>query len=659
MNNMLLEYKERKNHILGIYDKLAEFPFVQNELTKTIINNDINQMRQMLENEEFIISVCGVMKAGKSSFLNHLIFGDKEVLPVDSTPCTAKLTKITYGEKDSIRVHFYTQKEWDELKILKYNDDVDSEVKSYYDEFLKSSVEDAAQSGIYYNEFIQEDRMIKSFEGFDELDNYSSKSGLYAPFVSFIEIIADREILKGVTIVDTPGINDRNLLRAKVTLDWINKSNAIIMLMYANTPLSAVDYQFIDQNLAGIPSDKILLTLSKIDLIEGGVDEVKAYITDNIINDKGLKERGLLKDREVYSISTMASLINYKLESGISLTENDEFYRDNMLASIVEESGGFPELIDGINKFLMKDKAATILLNAEHKIKNIIDEQIVVVKQLIELEYSSKRALEKSHEEIELEIEKIKKFLDKLEVIKSDHASKLKDLNRRKTNKVGTYTVYNDIIEKYEKWYKEKSVSEIVYETSGFIYKELGKCIPNILNSILDESYKSAIDQINDITVETIKEETKDFMPANLANILVMPFDVYEILNKIRSEIEDNIVSEKMEDLKVRFLKILWVKKTETKLKCKNEVSDQLHIVDKRLHSELDEALTIYFDNAVNGLSENLSPYLLKLKDNLDKSRKEKDDIGFERINNNITRMNEKLKEIELLKANISELLER
>ncbi|MBP1542934.1 MAG: dynamin family protein [Oscillospiraceae bacterium] len=52
------------------------------------------------EDRKLNIGVIGQVKAGKSSFLNTLLFGGKKVLPSAATPKTATLTKIEYSEEN-------------------------------------------------------------------------------------------------------------------------------------------------------------------------------------------------------------------------------------------------------------------------------------------------------------------------------------------------------------------------------------------------------------------------------------------------------------------------------------------------------------------------------------------------------------------------------
>ena len=61
------------------------------------------------------IGIMGQVKAGKSTFLNALLFDGRPILPEAATPKTANLTKVVYGERHSLQVEYYSQQEWDEI----------------------------------------------------------------------------------------------------------------------------------------------------------------------------------------------------------------------------------------------------------------------------------------------------------------------------------------------------------------------------------------------------------------------------------------------------------------------------------------------------------------------------------------------------------------
>ena len=83
------------------------------DLSRTIINN-ISQEKN--KNRLLKIGIVGTVKAGKSSFLNSLIFEGKDVLPKAATPMTASLTKISYGEVPEAKIVFYKSYDWGYIK---------------------------------------------------------------------------------------------------------------------------------------------------------------------------------------------------------------------------------------------------------------------------------------------------------------------------------------------------------------------------------------------------------------------------------------------------------------------------------------------------------------------------------------------------------------
>ena len=73
------------------------------------------------------IGVIGQVKAGKSTFLNTLLFDGKDVLPSARTPKTAVLTRIEYSENNNLSVEYYDRKEWADLENYAKSDSEDNE----------------------------------------------------------------------------------------------------------------------------------------------------------------------------------------------------------------------------------------------------------------------------------------------------------------------------------------------------------------------------------------------------------------------------------------------------------------------------------------------------------------------------------------------------
>ena len=106
--NLFEEFQKKKNNIVSLAQKAQDFGWITEERKNEIVNK--------INRDILTIGVIGQMKCGKSTFLNSFVFED-DVLPAATTPMTAALSVITYGEKKHIVAEFYTKDEWEEQKI--------------------------------------------------------------------------------------------------------------------------------------------------------------------------------------------------------------------------------------------------------------------------------------------------------------------------------------------------------------------------------------------------------------------------------------------------------------------------------------------------------------------------------------------------------------
>jgi len=362
--NILKEYNNKIQQLNTAFKDLTDnnlVPIKHGEKSYTIEN--IKEVQDNLKKQEFTISVCGQINAGKSSFLNYLLFNDKEILPADDTPWTAKLTTVSYGEENSATVTYYSLEEWELLKRQKVTDDAGVST-TYYDEFLKEDVNKAALDGLQVETFITSSNKTVGGIALNELKEYVSKGGRMTPFVKQVDIKVNNDLAKGVVFVDTPGINDRNELRSKVTEDWIKKSCAVIYLFYAGQALSSADYDFIDQHLSSVPTDKILFALTKADISED-YEGAKSFVEKTLMEDEELKKRKFITDKKsVFPISTLSALINYKQLNNIELNEDEEFHLERIMEespSFIKNNGFIEEFINGLKSHLMTQTGKAII----------------------------------------------------------------------------------------------------------------------------------------------------------------------------------------------------------------------------------------------------------------------------------------------------------
>ena len=107
----LLSISEETNKLIQNGKGLVTESFLQ-EFENQYQNFKDKAKEIMNPDRNLHIGIVGQVKAGKSSFLNALLFDGQEVLPKAATPMTAGLTKIVYSEREYAKVTYYTEADW-------------------------------------------------------------------------------------------------------------------------------------------------------------------------------------------------------------------------------------------------------------------------------------------------------------------------------------------------------------------------------------------------------------------------------------------------------------------------------------------------------------------------------------------------------------------
>ncbi|MDD5934036.1 MAG: dynamin family protein, partial [Clostridiales bacterium] len=216
------------------------------------------------EDRKLNIGVIGRMKAGKSTFLNTLLFDGKDVLPCAVTPKTATLTKIEYGSKNALEVDFYTKDEW-EILMQHVNSDIDSNQAQVAKEIM-ALVE---KNEIDPKEYINKEKQIIYYESHEELmkelQQYVSESGKYTPFVKSTVIYIDNEELVDMMIVDTPGFDDPIQSRTAKTKDFMELCDVVFFLSKASSFMNHEDIDLFMNQLPNKGVKKMVFICSRFD----------------------------------------------------------------------------------------------------------------------------------------------------------------------------------------------------------------------------------------------------------------------------------------------------------------------------------------------------------------------------------------------------------
>lgn len=214
------------------------------------------------EDRKLTLAVVGCVKAGKSSFLNELIFQGKDILPHAFRPKTATLTKIEYDAHPHMMITYYRPVEWEQLeKLAKQESSTREDVKT-----AKELVNDVKNSGLDVKPYLAKGKEIIDMP--DEklmesvLDTYVGANGQLTPIVKSVTLCINRPELEGLSIVDTPGTNDPIVSRTQATKDFLAECDVVFFLTKA---LDNQDVNLLQAQLPGQGVGDIRLIASKFD----------------------------------------------------------------------------------------------------------------------------------------------------------------------------------------------------------------------------------------------------------------------------------------------------------------------------------------------------------------------------------------------------------
>ena len=267
-------------------------------------------------NRTLKIGIVGGVKAGKSSFLNALLFRGsrgRDILPKAATPMTAALTKISYSEKSYAKIVFYEDKDWNailqnaatfderfetaianEKKRREENAKKDvwgrkiqnnlvagqgDSLDQYTIERLKKNIDEefrackelaemADTRGVVVNTLLGSDQEIPLSDNLEaDLKEYVGADGKYTPFVKYIELGMNEPVLKDLEIIDTPGLNDPIVSRSIVTKRFLKNCDAAFFMSFCGQFMSAQDVTFLLKALPQEGIGHVVLIGSKFDSV--------------------------------------------------------------------------------------------------------------------------------------------------------------------------------------------------------------------------------------------------------------------------------------------------------------------------------------------------------------------------------------------------------
>ncbi len=198
----------------------------------TALKDFLESCQVFSEERTLNVAVLGRFKAGKSSFLNHLL--GKALLPVGVIPVTSVVTEIQYGLEESAAIHF-----------------LDGRTESTTLDCIAEFISEAQNPG-------NRRQVGRVRVELPSMDAY-----------------------RGIRFIDTPGLDSVFEHNTEASLDWIPNVGLALVAVGVDPPLSQHDIELIRKLNRYTPSISLLLT--KVDLLaKDEREQVRKFVQEQL-----------------------------------------------------------------------------------------------------------------------------------------------------------------------------------------------------------------------------------------------------------------------------------------------------------------------------------------------------------------------------------------
>ena len=408
---------------------LQESATVIKDLSMPQFSGNLKKLSQKVHSDTFKIQLVGTFKNGKSTFINALL--GEDILPTRILPCTAVVSEVKYGDSKKAILHFRNPLP-DKL--------IDCIPEATLNHMRKHGMKNVPPMEIEYDR-IDEYVTIP-------IDGDPEEISMMSPYMA-VELFYPSPLLKeGVEIIDSPGLNEADE-RTRVTLDYLDKADAIIVLLDATKLCSKDEIETIENILLAKGFNDMFFVVNRIDLIpareRGDVEKfAKAKLNGYSKND-------------IYYISALQA-VDAKIEG------DDTKYINS----------GMKAFEDRLTVFLTKDKGRIKLVQPAKELNNILSTEALyknIPRQRKELSLDLQK--------LEENYNKAKPQLDELKIKKSQLSEKL----HLRIEQSGVYirrallSYFKELTNKVPAWVKEYQPKEGVGFASKPKIEKLSKDI--------------------------------------------------------------------------------------------------------------------------------------------------------------------------------------
>ena len=370
---MIMDYKQVKADVLKQYD--AVMPLIKEIKgdSATTFDTPLAQLQRDVENirnDIFRLMIVGEAKSGKSTFINAYL--GKEILPMDVKQCTSSIVEIRYGKNYALkatyaddRVKTFTE-EAEIEKFLRENAALDDEYRDIpvgtinLQLIIPNKGKHIPQSEI--NELLRmiaDDNLYKLPQNVynQKVLNYiNAKNPRWQDLVKKIEIEYpfEDEDLKGIQIVDTPGVGAEGRV-GEITDKYIANANAVMFLKpLVGATLETNSFKnFLKKVGKDRASDAMFLILTR------AANETPNNVAR--IHEEAYKQFPNINKKQIIHLDSKVEMFRNKAKS---MTEED---LQNFMDEKIKEAEWYNEQIRNLSEEKKRD------FMDEHKDMDILD----------------------------------------------------------------------------------------------------------------------------------------------------------------------------------------------------------------------------------------------------------------------------------------------
>ncbi len=430
-------YTEKKESLLNLLNEIYN---IAAPLNMDNIINDVKKDMTMLKAENFQLVVVGEFSRGKSTFVNAML--GRRILPSSIKPTTAVISKISYDDEPTYKLHYRNSN----MPVQEISAEKFSELIAPKETNLIEKI----QAQLAFNKQ-------------SELDS-----------ISYAEIGYPLDFCReNVNVVDTPGTNDLNAGRIEITYNYVEKADAVILVLAANNPLTASELEFLKERVLGNQIKDIFFIINYKDALNSHQEEevVKNYINDNLHE----KLPELPANLKMYMVSSLQALL-YRRQN-----INGEILKPRQLAQLPEDFNdtGFPEFEKSLGEFLANDKGkAKINKYAErgskisHRIYEDINLRLEMSTKSLDEITAQYNKLEPAFKNAQKEVKRV------IRILKDNLENGVEDISNECTiagNKMRNAA--NSVVDSYSGSYNE---DEIKQKVNRAVHEKINKFIRKV-----------------------------------------------------------------------------------------------------------------------------------------------------------------------------------